>query len=507
MSFISSDWVENLSRADFLTSVGLYVLPEKLVLVRLRKTFLDIALTAQEMRELPLGENRQAISELTGWIAEDVREIALKAESDSRDRAVKEAFVSLLPQLNAAKDSVYICVPQEQAILETLYFPVAAEANLTQAIEYEIERQLPFRREEIFYDFLPMGRRGDKLGVYLFAIPKKPLSGILEILESLGIKPAGVETTVTAIANYFLACKRGMTAPAGVIGAHRHSVEMFGVQAVANGWKPGYKLLYAHWLPDSEWAQSAAKEFLQESLTATSTLYGWGEVGEFLGSAEGEPVTYDRLEALANERLKGGEGITQAQFLPAIGAALGGVREAAFAANLLKSGGAVSGRVKALSLVNLVLTGLLVLAVMAWGVSYPIRDELRLRQLRAENQKLEPSVTALRREEAELQKVRKELDFLSGLETRKGEVLRILDELSRIVPTSAYLSNLRYHDRVVELQGNAENASALIPVLERSPVFENVGFNAPSNRGRDNRETFSLKADIEKPKNDKVTKP
>jgi hypothetical protein len=52
----------------------------------------------------------------------------------------------------------------------------------------------------------------------------------------------------------------------------------------------------------------------------------------------------------------------------------------------------------------------------------------------------------------------------------------------------------------LEVQGNAENASALIPLLERSPVFENVGFNAPSNRGRDNRETFSLKADLEKVK-------
>ncbi len=507
MSFISSDWIENLSRADFLTSVGLYLMPDQLVLVRLRKSFLDLTVAAQERRELPLGENRQAISELTGWIAEDVREIALKAESDSRDRAVKEAIVSLLPQLNAAKDSVYICVPQEQAIVQTLYFPVAAEANLAQALEYEIERQLPFRRDEIFYDFLPMGRKGDKIGVYLFAIPKKPLSGILEMLESLGIKPAGVETTVTAVANYFLSCKRKLTAPAGVIGAHQHSVEMFGIEPVANGWTPAYQLLYAQWLPDSEWAQSAGKEFLQESLAATTKLYSWGDPGEFLSSIEGEPLTCENLEILANERLKGGEGITQANVLPAIGAALGGVREAVFAANLLKSGGAARGHAKALSLVNMVLSCLLLLGLIAWGVSYPIRDELRLRQLRAENRKLEPSVAALRREEVELQRVRKELDFLSGLEARKGEVLRVLDELTRIVPTNAYLSNLRYHDRVVELQGNAENASALIPVLERSPVFENVGFNAPSNRGRDNRETFSLKADLEKPKDEKGTKP
>jgi Tfp pilus assembly protein PilN len=504
VSLISSDWIENLSRADFLTSIGLYLMPDRLVLVRLRKSFLSLSLAAQETRDLPLGEDRQAISELTGWIAEDVREIALKAEGESRDRPLKEAIVSLLPQLTAARDSIYICVPQEFAIVQPLYFPIAAEANLGEALEYEIERQLPFRRDEIFYDFLPMGRRGDKVGVYLFAIPKSHLMGILDILASLGIKPAGIETTVTALANYLLSCKRGMTDPAAVIGAHQRSLEIFGVQAVANGWKPTYQLLYVHWLPKSEWAESTAKELLHDSLAATSRVYGWGEVGEVLRSADGEPVSYENLVALANEWLKDGEEITQAQVLPAIGAALGGMREGFLTTNLLKSSRPTGGRTRALSIVNVTLMCLLVLALIAWGVSYPIRDELRLRQLRAENRKLEPAVAALRREETELQKVRKELNFLSSLEERRGEVLRVLDELTRIVPTNAYLSNLRYHDRVLELQGNAENASALIPVLERSLVFENVGFNAPSNRGRDNRETFSLKADIEKIKVEKA---
>ena len=80
------------------------------------------------------------------------------------------------------------------------------------------------------------------------------------------------------------------------------------------------------------------------------------------------------------------------------------------------------------------------------------------------------------------------------------EVLRVLDELSKVVPNNAYFSNLRYKSGALEIQGSAENASSLIPLLERSVVFENVGFNAPSNRGRDNRETFSLKADYERPK-------
>jgi general secretion pathway protein L len=144
--------------------------------------------------------------------------------------------------------------------------------------------------------------------------------------------------------------------------------------------------------------------------------------------------------------------------------------------------------------------GLLLIAAIGLGASYPIKDEIRLRQVQKENKKLEAAVEALRREESQLERVRKEASFLADFDQRKGEVLRILDELSKTVPTNAYLSNLRYRTGNLEIQGSAENASGLIPVLERSPLFENVGFNAPSNRGRDNRETFSLKADIEKPR-------
>jgi Tfp pilus assembly protein PilN len=186
--------------------------------------------------------------------------------------------------------------------------------------------------------------------------------------------------------------------------------------------------------------------------------------------------------------------------LPAVGTALRGVREAALGANFLRheeSEGESSGT---LSLLNTVLLGVLVLALVAWGASFPIKDELRLRQLQKENQKLEPAIDGLRREETQLERLRKEATLLTDLDQRRGEVLRVLDELSKVVPSSAYISNLRYRAGLLEVQGNAENASTLIPLLERSALFENVAFNAPSNRGRDNRETFSLKADLEKAK-------
>src|SRR5690349_9127046 len=148
---IANRWVQDLSKVDFATSAGLYVLPDQLVLVRLRKSFRQVALLKQESRGLPESDAKQGISELTGWIPEDVREIALKGENESRERALRQALLSLMPHINAAKDSLFICVPQDQAIVQQISLPQAAEANLREVVEYEIERHIPFRRSDIYY--------------------------------------------------------------------------------------------------------------------------------------------------------------------------------------------------------------------------------------------------------------------------------------------------------------------------------------------------------------------
>ena len=124
---------------------------------------------------------------------------------------------------------------------------------------------------------------------------------------------------------------------------------------------------------------------------------------------------------------------------------------------------------------------------------------MRLRQLQRENQKFEAAIEALRREENQLQQLSEELAAWPSSRDAGAKFLKSLTNCRRSCPIApSFQSALRAG--VLEVQGNAENASALIPLLERSPVFENVAFNAPSNRGRDNRETFSLKAEVEKPK-------
>jgi Tfp pilus assembly protein PilN len=496
---ISPPWLEKLSRVDFLTSVGLCLMRDRLIMVRLRKNFRSVSLLEQEVRELAVDQGRQSIAELTGWIAEDVREIALKGENDARERSLRDVVLSLLPHVNRRRDQFCLCVSQDEVIVHRFFLPRAAESNLSQVIEYEIERQLPFKRDEIFYDYLPVSKTEEKIGVYLFAIPKKNLAGLLELLGSFGIRLHSVETTATALANFLLFCKGGAPEPAVVIGELDGTWEMIGVQESSNGWHKSHELLFSHRLPETDWALGPGRELLRECLSLSPDLHGWGEIQPLIQSLRGDGVQYEDLLVAGNRQLTGGLDITEAQVIPAVGAALRGLRETSFVVDFLGRHGGDQSRVKAFSRLNAVLGGLLVLAIVGWAGSYALKDELRLRQLQKENRKLEPTVQALRREETKLQHLRREVNFLSEQESQKGTVLRVMDELSKTVPTNAYLSNLRYRGGLVEIQGSAENASGLIPLLERSPLFQNVGFNAPSNRGRDNRETFSLKAELEKP--------
>lgn len=467
-------WLQVLARADFLKSVGLFVMRDRLFLVRMRKDFFRLSV-----------------------VEEEVREVVLAEDLTLRRQALSQAVRSLLPHFDPAKDPFYLCLSLDQAIGFQLFLPLIAEENLPQVLEYEIERQLPFRREDVYYDFLPTGRKGDKLGLFLFAVPKRILDEILDTLSTFGVKPRGVETTATALSNYLLFCTGGITGPALVLGGQSQGWEMIGLNARPNGWTKESEILFTHWLPQADWIQGPGREIFHGCLRESPKFFGWGYIQDFLLSVKGESLHVEDLLALGKERLGGDKGMAHPFSLPAVGAALRGLREATFPVNLLP-GADRERQGQVLSWLNTWLTFFLLIGLIVWGGSHPIKDEIRLRQLQKENQKLGPSLESLRREEGEVSRLRKDISFLSGQSKRRGEILKILDELSRIVPNSAYLSNLRYREGTVELQGSAENASNLVPLLERSPLFKDVGFNAPSNRGRDNRETFSLKAELER---------
>ncbi|MCJ7783415.1 MAG: PilN domain-containing protein, partial [Desulfobacterales bacterium] len=122
----------------------------------------------------------------------------------------------------------------------------------------------------------------------------------------------------------------------------------------------------------------------------------------------------------------------------------------------------------------------------------------------AEIKKRRPAVEALEK----LQKLRDdyrkemvELDQIRSGEISKGD---LLEELTRLLPNTTWIWNLKYNGNEVELSGFADSASDLIPLLDKSPLFEKVEFLAPVTKelqmrgdGNKEKERFKIKAKIE----------
>ena len=74
--------------------------------------------------------------------------------------------------------------------------------------------------------------------------------------------------------------------------------------------------------------------------------------------------------------------------------------------------------------------------------------------------------------------------------------LKILKELTEIIPLSAWLTELKYKEGKIELSGEAESASILISALEESPLFSDAEFIAPIVKRGHGNEKFKIKATV-----------
>jgi Tfp pilus assembly protein PilN len=122
------------------------------------------------------------------------------------------------------------------------------------------------------------------------------------------------------------------------------------------------------------------------------------------------------------------------------------------------------------------------------------REQRRLNRIDAEIARLDPDVKNVERVLRDLERKRKLLTTIQGVEVAGVRPLPVLRELTEVLPNDAWLTTVSLDAKGVELTGAASAASTLIPLLENSPRLERVEFSSPVTRGRDNREQFRIRA-------------
>jgi len=130
-------------------------------------------------------------------------------------------------------------------------------------------------------------------------------------------------------------------------------------------------------------------------------------------------------------------------------------------------------------------------AGLAWGGGHLVRQRLLIDRLDEQLTRLRAEAETIEQTRTELAELEKKIDAVNALHGG-APLLDILQELTTIIPSTAWLRTFNYTNGKIQLDGFADSATALIPLLEESPLFEDVVFNAAITKNKENKEVFRI---------------
>ena len=450
-------------------SIGIDIRADSLFIMLLRGSLKKVAVAAHAVYSLekdkPLRDNLPVIHELI------------------RD------FMAKHP-VSAA--NAFLGIPQRHVILRELDFPLAVKENLRTTLGFEMEKYFPIALEDLYFDYqiTVEDKENNQLRVLLVVAKKKVLAPYLELAKDLEFGFSGIESSSTALVNYLsfdpqtaglnnyaFVCGQKSEIEIGLVRAQRLSHTRFvetaglGIEALAGA-------------VQSELGAFAAEG---EAHRADAPLVVCGP--------EMEGALFSRLQRLSGFdaiRVDPATALAPAGHLnPAFGLALKGLRKLPTDINLLP----IEMRKKpsrAAYYALLFLVSLSVLLAIGWAGSRIVRQKTTVNRLDAEISRLTTEMKGIDQVQSKIKAIEVKVDFLNALVSERLPALDVLKELSQRIPDSAWVQDFTFSDRGVQLNGYAESASELLPVLETSTFFKDATFLSTITKGRDGKERFSI---------------
>jgi general secretion pathway protein L len=151
------------------------------------------ALLAERSDALLL-ENQNA--ELVMWRQSGERSVELGRIALSEPAEVqKSAYAQLRERLEDPNLPQFFCIRSERTLRRSISLPAAAEDNLRQVLAFEMDRQTPFKAEQVYFDFRVAARAAAdrNLQVELTVVPRAQLDNELTVLNASGAQLDGVD--------------------------------------------------------------------------------------------------------------------------------------------------------------------------------------------------------------------------------------------------------------------------------------------------------------------------
>lgn len=102
---------------------------------------------------------------------------------------LRQRLDDLLVEQHVEDPEYTLLLPPEMVLRRQVSLPLAAEKELGQALRFDLDRQTPFRSEDVYYDYRVLNRRVDAglIDVELVVAPREGVDEIIEELRQTGL--------------------------------------------------------------------------------------------------------------------------------------------------------------------------------------------------------------------------------------------------------------------------------------------------------------------------------
>lgn len=113
---------------------------------------------------------------------------------DQDKNALRADLLRLVGQEPHPDRRLILAVPEAMVLLRSLQFPVAVEQNLPQVLSFEMDRQTPFKADQVYFDYrAEPNASGKQLQVDLAITPRPALDGLVEQARGLSLPLDGAD--------------------------------------------------------------------------------------------------------------------------------------------------------------------------------------------------------------------------------------------------------------------------------------------------------------------------
>ena len=437
-------------------------------------------------------------------VDQEIHSILAESQEEEREAQVISLVNSFISKHQIHKERTSVSLPREKVVVRFIRLPTATKENLRKVLEYESPKYTPFEKGEIYLDYQIL--REDKEWLHLFAVfvRKTDVDACLSLLKKVGIKPLSIEIPLTGAFN-LLSFNEGIPEgePTVLLDVADFFYEIHLIQ--------GRNLTESFHLPlpteekEARMISTLKRSGLKEDSISKLTLfvYGLGADEAMLSSLK-KVNQFKRVSYPPLNRIVTGKDLSRPYSVyDSIGLALKGLTKAKLNLNLLPF--EMRKKVRQTGKFFLVFfTTLALVLCLAWGLGVFVRYRNEIKIVNAELKKKKPAVEAVDKLQKQKEALRKEVADFEKI--RAGEIgkIEVLRELAQLLPGTVWIWNLKYTGKDIEISGFADSASDLIPLLDRSSLFEKPEFMTPVTKEKmmvggeaKDKERFKIKMKLE----------